>query len=110
MKTRLLLLNHSDARRSLHGYEKAFQAILSLSPCTSSMRICVEETAEGTQVYGRDGSLKRAHGIPESAEGSDEEESFALELTPWEEWLGMEVDPVTLASYLSRRYHGGLPR
>lgn len=55
-----------------------------------------EDEDEGPYVgvSGRDGTL--AANLPD---GEAREESYALEFAPWQEWLGMTIDPETLARY-----------
>lgn len=107
-----LLQSYPDAERSLAGFERVFDELLSLTPRRTRMRICLEEVfREGIdeepyiEVFGKDGTLNK--NLPDfrhfsktaSKEFANSETSFALDLVPWEEWLGMELDPSTLDAY-----------
>lgn len=76
------------------------------------MRICLEEVfREGideepyVDVFGKDGTLNKDlpdfHHFSKTAskEFANSETSFALDLVPWEEWLGMELDPSAFDAY-----------
>lgn len=107
-----LLQSYPDAERSLAGFERVFDELLSLTPRRTRMRICLEEVfREGIdeepyiEVFGKDGTLNK--NLPDfrhfsktaSKDLANSETSFALDLVPWEEWLGMELDPATLEAY-----------
>lgn len=107
-----LLENYPDVERSLKGYKSVFDTLLSLVPRETKMRICIETVfREGIdeepyiEVFGRDGTLNKD--LPDfrhfretaSTEFAKSETIFALDLVPWEEWLGMEVDPSTIEAY-----------
>jgi len=107
-----LLQSYPDAERSLAGFERVFDELLSLTPRRTRMRICLEEVfREGIdeepyiEVFGKDGTLNK--NLPDfrhfsktaSKEFANSETSFALDLVPWEEWLGMELDPSALDAY-----------
>jgi hypothetical protein len=86
---RLYLKEKSKSKEA----REALEYLQSLEPARSDMRIYIEyrEDQEGGyhEVLGRDGSLGR-HG---------QEESYALFLVDWDEWLGMEIEANTLKQY-----------
>lgn len=107
-----LLQTYPDAERSLAGFERVFDELLSLTPRRTKVRICLEEVFRESideephiEVFGKDGTLNKDlsdfHHFSEttSAEFENSETSFALDLVPWEEWLGMGLDPSTLEAY-----------
>ena len=107
-----LLQSYPSAEQTLEGYECVFDALLSLPPREAKVRICLSEVfREGideepfVDVAGKDGTLNKD--LPDfrhfdksrETEFVNSETSFALDLTPWEEWLGMELDPSTVKAY-----------
>ncbi len=110
-----LLSLFPNEEASLGPYERVFRGLRLIVPGSSDMRICVEATfREGLddepfdEVVGRDGTLNRdledfEHwGEPESALAT-EEVRFSLALRPWNEWLGMSIDPATLERLTAAR-------
>jgi hypothetical protein len=106
-----LLRNYPDAEKSLERFRQVFAEILSLSPHHTRTRICLEEVfREGIDdepfidVVGRDGTLNKDlpdfHNFGDvSPDFADSETAFAIEMVPWEEWIGMELDPAALKTY-----------
>ncbi len=94
-----LLWAYPDERHNLLKYEAVFRELSRMSPQASAMRICLEESKGQVHVGGRDGSLKKDHGVPETIEGANEEVTFALDFTPWTQWLGMEIDATALTAH-----------
>jgi hypothetical protein len=107
-----LLGSYPDSRRTIDKLERVFERLLSLDGRDTKMRLCLAEVRrEGIdeepyiEVFGKDGTLNRD--LPEFRYFSETarrdfanlETSFALELVPWEEWLGMELDPSTSQEY-----------
>jgi hypothetical protein len=97
---------------NVKGYRHVFDELHRLRPAESRMRIVVQEhfdsdfdEAPVLEVLGRNGQLNRDQEDVRSAssemdeEWLDSETDFALSLTPWEEWLGMQIDPNSLARY-----------
>ncbi len=94
----------------LRGLRAVFDELQELPASPSSMRILlevVEPEEEGEpqsfEVVGRNGRLNREENdfkyVSDEVddEWADSEANFCLSLTRWEEWLGMQVDPATLA-------------
>ncbi|EKD93692.1 MAG: hypothetical protein ACD_28C00081G0002 [uncultured bacterium] len=91
---------YPDQKKSREGYKQVFSELRAIKPKATKMRIVVEEVpAERNQegyvhVSGKNGTLRKAiHSKHFNDCGkNDPEESFAIEYTPWEEWLGMRID------------------
>ena len=94
-----------DAEAQLEPSERVFRELRLIVPRSSDMRISIETTfREGLDdepfedVVGLDGTLNRelsdfeAWGEPDSALAA-REVRFSLALRPWDEWLGMSIDP-----------------
>ena len=107
-----LLHSYPDSRRTIDKLQRVFERLLSLDGRETKMRLCFAEVRrEGIdeepciEVFGKDGTLNRD--LPDfryfrETAGKDFaklETSFALDLVPWEEWLGMELDPSTSQEY-----------
>jgi hypothetical protein len=103
---------YPESERGIGKFKSVFEALLTLSPRETKMRLCLKEVlGEGideepyVEVYGKDGTLNKDlpdfHHFSETAstEFANSETSFAIDLVPWEEWLGMELDPSALQAY-----------
>ena len=110
---RSLLQQYPDARESLEGYRDTFFQLRRLTPVTTSMRLRIRNTFRPglddqpfPEVVGKNGTLNRDQedfkhlGKAEDSTYALAETEFALELEPWDEWLGMEIDADTLDKYL----------
>jgi hypothetical protein len=111
---RSLVQHYPDASESLDGYRETFFRLRDLRPVATTMRICVRTTFRPAlddhpflEVVGRDGTLNRdSEDFNYLGESDDSvyalsEAEFALELRPWSEWLGMDIDADTLGKHLS---------
>jgi hypothetical protein len=99
-------------RCDLPGHARAYEILQGLEAQANPMRIVVKilepegpgDLAE-VDVFGLNGTLRRDHEAfaAEAAKGTlespNQEMPYALDLTPWEEWLGMEVDPGSLEPF-----------
>jgi hypothetical protein len=107
-----LLQAYPRSEGSLGKLQSVFETLLSLTPCETKMRLYLKEVIpEGrdeepyVEVFGKDGTLNkdlpdfRRFGKTASPEFANSETSFALELVPWDEWLGMELNPSTIQVY-----------
>jgi hypothetical protein len=107
-----LLQAYPRSKESISKFQSVFGTLLSLNPCESKMRLYLKEIfPEGTdeepyvEVFGKDGTLNKDlpefHRFVENAspEFANSETSFALDLVPWDEWLGMELNPSTIQVY-----------
>ena len=98
---------YPEQKKSCDGYKQVFSELRTMKPKGTKMRIIVEEVpAERNQeayvhVSGKNGTLKKAgHSKHFKDDGKGiQEESFAIEYTPWEEWLGMIIDPVSSENF-----------
>lgn len=101
-------------RESLDGYERTARHLRTLTPEPGAMRIAIriseetdpeDDTRRWHEVFGMNGTLNRdqpdfkhyGH-APDSAVGMAETH-WSLSMTPWEQWLGMQIDPGTLSAY-----------
>jgi hypothetical protein len=105
-----LLKSYPNANVSRHG--QAYEILKSLEAKPNPMRIVLEilqpasleEPAE-VDVFGLNGTLRRAFETfaLEVADGTleltDQEMPYALDVTPWEDWLGMQIDPSSLKRF-----------
>lgn len=93
----------------LDGYRQVFEHLKRLVPVPTTMRIVVLERfgprldeEPVVEVTGRNGQLNRDQDDFQHAEGRVDEPwanaktDFALDFTPWEEWLAMEVAKTSL--------------
>lgn len=108
VKYRLMELYPGEAYR-IDAYASVHETLISLTPHPTTMRIIVEEVFRPglddepyVNVSGRNGTLQKElkefehFGVSADSEFANSEVSYAIEYTPWEEWLGMEIEPATL--------------
>jgi hypothetical protein len=105
-----LLKAYPNANVSRHG--QAYEILKSLEAKPNTMRIVLEvfepegpdEPGE-VDVYGLNGALRRdfetfaPEVADETLELPDQEMPYALDVTPWEDWLGMQIDPSSLQRF-----------
>lgn len=109
---RSLLQQYPDALESAEGYRETFLHLRGLQSAATAMRICIRKTFRPgldnepfLEIVGRDGKLNRDLedfsylGMAEDSTYALSEAEFAIELDPWSEWLGMEIDRETLGKY-----------
>lgn len=108
MKLKQLLLNHSwsDVRnkileiypeqlKNIKGYEQLYSHLTQMEEKTINMTIQINK-------YFYDDSEKDAVdliGYYNDQVPNDPEQQYALAFTPWNKWIGMEINNVTLAEY-----------
>ena len=107
-----LLRSYPDSARIIDKLQRVFETLLSLDCRGTTMRLCLAEVRPEDideepyiDVFGKDGTLNRD--LPDfryfsgtaGRDFANLETSFALELVPWEEWPGMELDPSTSQEY-----------
>ena len=87
---RSLLRYYPAVRKELGQLEKVYLGLLPAAPVRSGTRVCVAvltKTRPGAavapDVFGLDGGMDE----------KGREKRWALEFEPWENWLGMEIDP-----------------
>ena len=107
-----LLWLPTDEGRHLSDYRNVFRELRRMRPEPDPMRIAVErrpmpgfDEEPTPEVIGRNGTLNRElddfkhlgkHATPEYG---PEETVWSLSLQPWRSWLGMTIEPVTLAEH-----------
>jgi hypothetical protein len=90
-----LIRLYPDQEKNIYGYEDVYYELLTLERVDNDMFIHIsfteEEWGSWFEVHGRNGSMNEHH--------PDLEQTFALEFTPWEEWLDMDVHYMTMEKY-----------
>jgi hypothetical protein len=107
-----LLQAYPESESIIGKLKSVFHTLQSLNPSETKMRLYLQEVlCEGSDqdsyidVFGQDGTVNRElpdfHHFAETAstEFAESETTFALELTQWDEWLGMRIDRSTQQSY-----------
>lgn len=104
----VLIRLYPDQEKNRDGYRQVFDELDRLQPIYTKMRIFIEQALDELSdnepyisVTGRDGTLLKEVS-PEHVrddETANEEVPVALEYEDWEEWLGMEIDPVTITNF-----------
>ncbi|MBW2011410.1 MAG: hypothetical protein JRI32_07155 [Deltaproteobacteria bacterium] len=91
-----LIQNYPEQEESIAGYKTVFDKLTSIKPTSTKMKIfmelCIDKDAEQEQyidVYGKNGTIR----------SDGEEEHYALDFSPWSEWLGMEVESSVIEKY-----------
>ena len=88
-------------------YRQVFEELHTIKPVETKMRIVMEEIFDEydkeyyTHVSGKDGILNK-ESEPEHFKDNEignQETSYAIEYTPWEEWLDMEIDSSSSGRY-----------
>jgi len=88
IETELLRL-YPDQKSQCDAYREVFEGLLRLVPDESAIVIRLSECTDEEEPYVQvDGY--HADGRIDPQSGND---ALALDFTPWEEWLGMKVDP-----------------
>lgn len=98
-------------------YKQMFGELHFINAVETKMRLCLEhkytDAAEDEadnyehyiEVIGRDGSLVKESSDYEyfkdniSDEAANAESTYAIEFSPWEKWLGMEIDSATIKQF-----------
>lgn len=107
-----LLSDFPEAEKVIDGIRSAFHTLRDLPAVDTDMRIVVQENDRGTfgedpftEVVGQDGTLNKElddfeySDASEDSEYANEEVDYGLSLTPWDEWLGMDVENESLETY-----------
>ena len=83
-----LLYSYPDAANELDKFEQVFRSLLYLTPVKTSLCIVIKERKEP-------GELPEVSGKDEAAptEEATDDIEYALDFQPWDEWLGMSIDP-----------------
>ena len=98
---------YPDQEKNVEGYKQVFEELPTLKPVETKIRIVIEDIFDEydgkyyTHVSGKNGTLNK-ESDPEhfkDDEVGNQEVSYAIEYTSWEEWLEMEIDPSSLKRY-----------
>lgn len=93
----LLLELYPDEEHNIESYEEVYQKLIFMSPKPSDIMLRLSwehDEFDGTPYVSVDGrDMDPDADIPYFTD------SCAIEFTPWEEWLGMEITEETLASF-----------
>lgn len=89
----LFLKLYPDAEEDMLGYELVFNKLMSMDPEKTAMSIVIYKEKDGQDEYI---DVSGLHNHPKN-----EEEKYpqGIELTPWPEWLGMDISEETLKDY-----------
>lgn len=107
-----LLWHYPAAQENMEDYRRVFSRLQNMDGVASPMRIVLRQVSrEGrgenprTDVSGCDGTLNRDQedfqylAQPVDPAYANAEVSYSLVYTPWEQWLGMDIDPQTLHAH-----------
>ena len=83
-----LLLTLDENKDNLEGYKKVYDELMKLKPkrsdCVLTIKHVINDEEEYEDVFGV---------------SKKDKQNYALEFTPWQEWLGMEINQKTLNKY-----------
>ncbi len=80
-------------------YKEAFYYVTAITPLNNEdMRICLSWETDNIDSEN-DPSTEAYINVSGRKNGGDELERYCLTLTRWNEWLGMDVDPLTLETF-----------
>lgn len=85
-----LVILYPDQKESEEIYRNVFQQLQSLNPSQTDLILVLEEKAN---------ELNPTPYIDVSGKRMNETMEYALEFSPWENWLGMELDKITLREF-----------
>lgn len=83
---------YPDEKKSSEGYQEVFEKLLLMLPQDSEMAIMVthcKDNFDGEEYVNVSGEYLHP-------KNEEETYSHAIEFTPWQEWLGMEIHPESL--------------
>jgi hypothetical protein len=92
-----LLELYPEEEKNLNGYRDVFNRLKVMIPKTSNVSLTVanqEDDFDGTEYVHVSGFYVDPTKSPDGYTGS-----LAIEFTPWNEWLGMEVSKDSLAEF-----------
>ncbi len=84
----VLLKLYPDEKKNISGYEEVYNKLRVLQPKETDFSILLSKELD----------LENESYIHVCGYQNDVNNSYAIEFTPWEEWLGMEIDKNTLES------------
>lgn len=86
---------YPDEEKNSSGYREVFEKLLLMPAADSQMSIVVKNCKDDF-----DGEeYVDVSGIHQHPQSEEENYSYAIEFTPWKEWLGMEIHPGSLADF-----------
>ena len=91
------LQSYPDELRNMPGYERVFNDLLLLTPIDSAITIIVKQIKDDFD--GEEYVDVSGYYTDPSKSVDEMSNSLALEFTPWEEWLGMDVDEQSLIGF-----------
>ena len=103
----VLISLYPNDQKNISGFKMVFEQLQTLMPAETNMRIILKEVFDEfeneryTCVSGVDGTLKREENpeIFKDDKIGNQEVSYGIEFTDWEEWLGMDIDPESTSNY-----------
>ena len=112
-----LMQLYPDQEKNSEGYKQVFKELRTMKPVETKMRIVIEDVFDEydreyyAHVSGKDGTLNK-ESDPEhfkDDEIGDQEVSYAIEYTDWEEWLAEEAknDPSVWRRLVKSENGGG---
>jgi len=98
---------YPNDQKNIAGFKAVFKRLQMLMPAETNMRIILKEVFDEfeneryTCVSGVDGTLKKEENpeIFKDDKIGNQEVSYGIEFTDWEEWLGMDIDPESTSNY-----------
>ncbi len=98
---------YPNDQKNISGFKMVFEQLQTLMSAETNMRIILKEVFDEfeneryTCVSGVDGTLKREENpeIFKDDKIGNQEVSYGIEFTDWEEWLGMDIDPESTSNY-----------
>lgn len=91
----LFLEIYPDAEENIKGYEKVFEKLRLIEPEQIDMSIVI--TTEN-DVYDGEEYIEVC-GLYNNPKNDEEHYSQGIEITPWRQWLGMDISKESLASF-----------
>jgi hypothetical protein len=87
-KIEKILLTLDKNKNNLEGYKKVYEELINMIPKKSECILTIKHVKNNEEEY-------------EDVFGTSikDNQNYALEFTPWHEWLGMEIDPKTQKKY-----------
>jgi len=103
----VLISLYPNDQKNISGFKMVFEQLQTLMPAETNMRIILKEVFDEfeneryTCVSGVDGTLKKEENpeIFKDDKIGNQEVSYGIEFTNWEEWLGMDIDPESTSNY-----------
>lgn len=81
---------YPDQKRGIQRYKKVLAVLCSIKPGETKWSIVIEDCFDEDE---------QEYYVDVSAKNPGEQQLYALDLTNWEEWLGMEISYRTLRKY-----------